>query len=116
MKFRLSTLCVLVALIGACLALGNHLFSQPDWLLSMRGKTEAQANAIRGKVGTGWEFVSSPSVLVKQRRLGAIEKVARPYNKVMHLRPACACILNGRSTVGSVINYFIRLIFTTRIR
>ena len=68
MKFRLSTLFILSTLFGLCVVLANHWCSQPDWLASLRGKTQTHVNETIGKKTFVSDFVPAQSALAKQRR------------------------------------------------
>ena len=68
MKFRLSTLFILIAVFGIGLVLTSFLVSQPDWLASLRGKTQIQANEAINKKTYVSEFRPTQNVLIEQRR------------------------------------------------
>lgn len=68
MKFRLSTLFVLITLVCVCVVLASRWFSQPDWLTTLRGKTQAQASETIGKKTYVSDFVPAQNALIKQRR------------------------------------------------
>ena len=68
MRYRISTLLLIILLIAGFLALAMRMVAQPSWLVSMRGKSESEAVAMNMVQMRPTEFRPTESMMVGPRK------------------------------------------------